>query len=100
MKNILRSIKLLYKVAPLLMVLLGLLTAMSLFVSPLYSLIDKYLFDRIQLGHYGGIDKVDILYIVSLYFVYNLSIFLIFKLKDVVYTYSQGVINSYLQKKQ
>ncbi len=99
MKNITRSIRLLYKISPLLMLLLGLLTALSLFLSPLFSLIDKFLFDTLQQGYSDGLEWKRILYIVVLYFCYNFVVFALFKINVVMYTYTQTAVSTSLQKK-
>jgi ATP-binding cassette, subfamily B, bacterial len=99
MKNITRSIRLLYKISPLLTLLLGVLTALSLFLSPLFSLIDKFLFDTLQQGYNDGLEWKRILYIVLLYFCYNFGVFALFKIKDIISTYTQTAVSTSLQKK-
>lgn len=97
-KNIVRAIRLLFKTAPLLMIMLGLLTTLSLFVSPLFSLIDKYLFDTLQDNTQHVVEISKIIYIIGLYFFYNFFVFLLFKLINIVSIYTQTIVNAALQK--
>lgn len=99
MKNIIRSGRLLYKTSPLLIFLLGAFTALAFFISPLFSLIDKLLFDSLQEGYNRGLEWRRILFIVILYFGYNFSIFALFKIKDMINTYAQTTVSASLQKK-
>ncbi|MGI6744242.1 MAG: ABC transporter ATP-binding protein [Eubacteriales bacterium] len=99
MKNIRCSIKLLFKISPLLMLLLGLFTALSLGLSPLFSLIDKLLFDIIQQSYGDGLEWKKVLYIVLLYFCYNFFVFALFRIKDITGTYAQTIVSTSLQKK-
>ena len=99
MKNITCSIRLLYKISPLLTLLLGVFTALSLFLSPLFSLMDKFLFDILQQGYSDGLEWKRILYIVLLYFCYNFGVFALFKIKDIINTYTQTAVSTSLQKK-
>lgn len=98
MKSIIRSTRLLYKTSPLPALLLGILTASSLFVSPLFSLIDKYLFDTLQKGYGNGLDPGEILKILLLYFFYNFSVFMLFKTTDFLYTYTQTRVKASLHR--
>jgi len=99
MKNIIRSIRLLYIISPLLTLLFGIFTALSLFISPLFSLIDKFLFDTLQQGYNHGLNWRNILYIVLLYLCYNFSVFMLFKIKDIIGTYTETAVKTSLQKK-
>lgn len=99
MKNITRSVRLLYIISPLLTLLFGILTALSLFISPLFSLIDKFLFDTLQQGYNDGLNWKNILYIVILYFCYNFGVFMLFKIRDIVNTYTQTRVKASLKKK-
>lgn len=99
MKNITRSVRLLYIISPLLTLLFGILTALSFFISPLFSLIDKFLFDTLQQGYNDGLNWKNILYIVILYFCYNFGVFMLFKIRDIVNTYTQTRVKASLQKK-
>lgn len=99
MKNLIRSVRLLYQISPLLMLLLGVFTALSLFLSPLFSLIDKFLFDTLQQGYNDGLEWKRILYIILLYFCYNFGTFVLFKMKDIISTYTQTAVSTSLQKK-
>lgn len=98
MKNIWLSIKLLYKISPLLMVLLGVFTILALCLSPMFSLIDKLLFDIIQQSYGEGLKWQRVLRIVLLYFCYNFSVFALFKIKDIISKYTQTAVSSALQK--
>jgi positive regulator of sigma E activity len=49
MKNIIRSVKLLYRISPLLILLLGIFTALSIFLSPLFSL--NNILDFLSMDH-------------------------------------------------
>ena len=99
MKNITRSVRLLYIISPLLTLLFGILTALSFFISPLFSLIDKFLFDTLQQGYNDGLNWKNILYIVILYFCYNFGVFMLFKIRDIVNTYTQTRVKASLKKK-
>lgn len=98
MKNIIRSVRLLYRISPLLILLIGIFTALPLFISPLFSLIDKLLFDTLQKGYNDGLKWKNILYIVLLYFCYNFSVFILFKIKDIINIYTQTMVKTSLQK--
>jgi len=67
-------------------------------MSPLFSLIDKLIFDTLQKGYSNGLDLKSILYIVLLYFCYNFIIFMLFKLKDIISTYTQTRVKASLQR--
>ncbi len=99
MKNIIRSFKLLYTTSSFLMILLGIFTALPIFLSPLFSLIDKALFDTLQQAHGDTIATKKIIFIVFLYFGYNLCVFTLFKIKDFIITYTQTTVGAFLQKK-
>ena len=98
MKNIWLSIKLLYKISHLLMVLLGVFTILALCLSPMFSLIDKLLFDIIQQSYGEGLKWQRVLRIVLLYFCYNFSVFALFKIKDIISKYTQTAVSAALQK--
>ena len=82
MKKILKSFTVLMKIAPVLTIALGFFTVSSLFLGPLYSLIDKKLFDSVQSGLNTGIAGGAILQIIGLYFLYNLGVYLLYKAQD------------------
>lgn len=86
MKNLVRSAKLLYKISPIMTALLGLITAFFIIISPLYSIIDKLIFDTLQSNYIAGITAKNILSIVLAYFIYNLAMFAIDKAKQHIQT--------------
>lgn len=97
MKNIVRSIKTVYKVCPLLVILGGLFSVLLIFTAPLYSLLDKYIFDFAQESYYEGINSKRILLIVLLYFLYNLLIFAFSKANQIIKEYSKTKVDSTIQ---
>lgn len=99
MKRLLKSLKLLFSISPLFMFLIGVIVVSSSLISPLYSLIDKTLFDYLQGNINSKIEFTRILYILLLYFIYNFSMFALFSLKNLLSTKAQIITNSFLHRK-
>jgi ATP-binding cassette subfamily B protein len=99
MKKILKSFTVLMKIAPVLTIALGFFTVSSLFLGPLYSLIDKKLFDSVQSGLNTGIAGGAILQIIGLYFLYNLGVYLLYKAQEMINTYMQTNVSAFFRTK-
>ncbi|PNT93535.1 ABC transporter ATP-binding protein [Clostridium thermosuccinogenes] len=99
MKKITRYINLLLRNSPALVILLAILTVCSFVLPPLHSLLDKLLFDTVQQDYRKALNWSSILFIVFLYFAYNLGVYVIFKAKDFISDYTQIKLNASIQKK-
>ncbi len=99
MKNAVYSVKLLFRACPAAVLLLWVFTVLLLILSPLYSLVDRELFDMVQEGLGGSVDRGRILRIVGLYFGYNLAVFVLAKGKEALNTYGQARTGALVQEK-
>ena len=99
MKNAVYSVKLLFRACPAAVLLLWVFTVLLLILSPLYSLVDRMLFDMVQEGLGGSVDRGRILRIVGLYFGYNLAVFVLAKGKEALNTYGQAKTGALVQEK-
>ena len=99
MKKITRYINLLISNSPALVIFLAMLIVCSFVLSPLHSLLDKLLFDTVQQEYGKALNWSSILFIVFLYFAYNLGVYVIFRAKDFISDYTQIKLNASIQKK-
>ena len=99
MKKITRYINLLLRNSTALVILLAILTVCSFVLPPLHSLLDKLLFDTVQQEYGKALNWSSILFIVFLYFAYNLGVYVIFRAKDFISDYTQIKLNASIQKK-
>lgn len=99
MKNIIRSTKLIYKTIPGAASALVVIIILYFLSYPLNSFIDKFLFDKLQLGYATGFDFRAILYVIALYFIYNLMFFVLDKSKEHINNYASIKFSAKLQNR-